>query len=483
MEYGLDHNYNKVLDTLKGTIKDDDNRVKARKHLRVERWLRVYIQLIEDFDEEKLKFFSDIFSDDFCWEGTGLKNKVVGERLTEEKNKNGKENPLDLADRYYLACKYCLEDKIPGLFEQIFMRFKRSALEEDGSDDDLRGELLENIKETSPIEAFWSFLINEQIGKLKEYGSIEGLQKSIQINSNKNWGEGIEFFYSKLHNDQSIYSKGDLLINAALSAVKGYKDSDIIEFCLLNMSDKQKKELLKRDFKENTYYAVLSELIDEYCFDSFKNLFDLIESNDLSFEQYGVILSSLSRKMLLSPDLAEQTKETIMYVWKHENFEKCRKSVFKDYSFVVMVTDLIVELRKESSDNENRKKEILEMLECVEHEQIEEVKNSLIHRMSTVHGISEEQSTEGEKLIEQLFSDLYRSFKDKKEGSVIQGNYWAGEPVGLLQSSFSLTHEKEHSVVQSSRSDVGAGEPVGSPQSSFSLTGVQCHVKPLSHSK
>lgn len=54
MESSLDHNYNKILDILKCAIKDEDNQVKARKHLRVERWLRVYIQLIEDFDEGKL---------------------------------------------------------------------------------------------------------------------------------------------------------------------------------------------------------------------------------------------------------------------------------------------------------------------------------------------------------------------------------------------------------------------------------------------
>ncbi|WP_419198840.1 hypothetical protein ACJZL3_01750 [Wolbachia endosymbiont of Rhagoletis cingulata] len=453
MESGLDHNYNKILDILKGAIKGDDNQVKARKHLRVERWLRVYIQLIEDFDEGKLKFFSDIFSDNSCWDGIKLKNKAVGERLTEEKNKNGKENPLDLADRYYLACKYCLEDKIPGLFEQVFMRFKRSAFEEDGSDDDLRRELLENIEETSPIEAFWSFLIDKQIGKLNEYKSVEGLQKSIQINSNKNWEEGIEFFYNKLHNDSSISSqdKNNLLIEAALSAVKGYKEVDTIEFCLSKMDDEQKKKLLNRDYKENTYYAVLSELIDEYCFDSFKNLFNLLESNGLSFEQYGVILSSLSKKMLLNSDLAEQTRETIMYAWKHKNFEECRKSVFKDYSFIVMVTNLIAELRKESPSNENRKKEISGILECVEHTQVKEMQDSLINRMSAVHGIGEEQFTQDQQLIEQLFSELDKSFKHKKEDPVVQGNDGAGEPSGLPQSSFSLT-DTPYNVKSSSHS-------------------------------
>ncbi|WP_264704953.1 hypothetical protein [Wolbachia endosymbiont (group A) of Gymnosoma rotundatum] len=452
MESGLDCNYNAILNRLTSAVKDSDKQTEARKRLRIERWLKVNIQLIENFSGVELEFFSDIFSDDSCWKGAGLKNEVVGERLTEEINKNGKENPLNVSKRYYLACKYCLEGKIPRLFEQVFIKFKNSAFEEDISDDKLKDELLDHHKESSPIKAFWSSLIDKQTGKLNEYTAVEGLKEAIRVNSRKNWEEGIEFFYNKLQNDPSIYSKGDLLINAALSAVKGYRDSDIIEFCLPNMSDKQKKELLKRDFKENTYYAVLSELIDEYCFDSFKNLFDLLESNDLSFEQYGVILSSLSRRMLLSSDLAEQTKETIMYVWKHENFEECRKSVFKDYSFIVMVTNLIVELRKESSDNENRKKEILGILECVKHTQIEEIQNSLIHRMSAVHGIGEERFTEDKKLIEQLFSDLDKSFKCKKGDLAAQG-------------------------------DDGAGEPAGLPQSRFSLTDAPCHVESSSHSK
>lgn len=70
MESGLDHNYNAILRTLTSAIKESDKQTEARKHLRIERWLRVYIQSIEDFSVEKLKFFSDIFSDSSCWDGT-----------------------------------------------------------------------------------------------------------------------------------------------------------------------------------------------------------------------------------------------------------------------------------------------------------------------------------------------------------------------------------------------------------------------------
>ncbi|MFT4314823.1 MAG: hypothetical protein AB3P11_07155 [Wolbachia pipientis] len=454
MESGLDCNYNAILNRLTSAVKDSNKQTEARKRLRVERWLRVNIQLIENFSGVELEFFSDIFSDDSCWEETGLKNKAVGERITEEKNKNEKENPLDLSDRYYLACKYCLEDRVPELFKQVFKRFKESALKRSRSDDELKKKLLDHIEETSPIEAFWSSLIDKQTGRLNEYGAVDGLKKAIQVNSRKNWEEGIEFFYNKIHNDKSIYNKGDLLINAALSAARGYKDADILEFCLLHMSDNQKKELLKRDFKENTYYAVLSELIDEYCFDSFKNLFDLLESNDLSFKQYGVILSSLSRKMLLNSDLAEKTRETIMYAWKHKNFEECRKSVFKDYSIKYAIADLIADSRKEGGKKSKAEK-ILEILKYTEVTQRQELKDSLIRTMSALHGVGEEQFAKDEELIEQLFSEL-----DKFSG-----------------------YEKEHSAIQSSRSDVGAGEPASSPQSSFSLTDAPYHVKSSSHSK
>ncbi|WP_065106876.1 hypothetical protein, partial [Wolbachia endosymbiont of Nomada ferruginata] len=381
---------------------------KARKHLRVERWLRVYIQLIEDFDEGKLKFFSDIFSDNSCWDGIKLKNKAVGERLTEEKNKNGKESPLDLADRYYLACKYCLEDKIPGLFEQVFMRFKRSAFEEDGSDDDLRRELLENIEETSPIEAFWSFLIDKQIGKLNEYKSVEGLQKSIQINSNKNWAEGIEFFYNKLHNDSSISSqdKDNLLIEAALSAVKGYKEVDTLEFCLSKMDDEQKKKLLDRDYKENTYHAVFNVLINQYYFDSFMELNKL--SSQFECERYTTFLSSLSDQVLKNPDLSEETKKCMMNVWERIiRFNQGRGdrtifSIFKDYSVTYIIANLIVDPSRQEVSKEGILGKILKHVNNKEMsgEEVIKVKDSVLSKIQLFHG--------GKKLQlgEQVFSKL-----------------------------------------------------------------------------
>ncbi len=453
MESGLDHNYNAILSRLTSTVRDGNKQTEARKRLRIERWLRVNIQLIEDFSGIELEFFSDIFFDDVCWDGVELKNKIVGAKLIEEKNQNGRENPLDLSDRYYLACKYCLEDMVPGLFEQVFTKFKNSAFEENISDDKLKDELLDHHKESSPIKAFWSSHIDKQSGKLKEYKPVEGLKEAIKINSNKNWGEGIEFFYNKIHNDKSIYNKGGLLINAALSAARGYKDTDILEFCLLHMSDNQKNELLKRDLKENTYHAVLSELIDGYCFSSFKNLFHSLEPKALSPRQYGVILSSLSGKMLLNSDLAEQAKEAIMYVWKHKSFEKCRKSVFKDYSIKYVVADLIVDLRKE--EKEKGVREILEILKYSEVTQRQELKDSLIRTMSALHGVGEEQLTKDQQLIKKLFSEL-----------------------GKLSEC-----EKEHSVAQSSGSDIGAGEPSGLPQTNLSLTGVPHNVKFSSPSK
>lgn len=441
MESGLDHNYNAILRTLTSAVRDSDKQTEARKHLRIERWLRVYIQLIEDFSMEKLKFFSDIFSDSFCWDGVRLKNEVVGNKIIEEKNQNERGNPLDLSDRYYLACKYCLEDKIPELFEQVFTRFKESVFGDHGSDDDMREELLEHIEETNPIEAFWSFLIDERSGKLKDYKLVDSLQKAIQINSSKNWEEGIEFFYNKLQSGPSTpkKEKDDLLIEAALSATKGYKDADVMEFCLLNMSDNQKKELLKRDFKENTYQAVLSELIDGYCFNSFKNLFDFLKLSDP--EQYGVILSSLSRKMLLNPDLAEQTREVIMYVWTHKSFEEQRKSIFKDYSIKYAIADLIVGSRKEDKKAE-KSREILEILRYTDVTQRQELKNSLLRTMSVLHGVGEEQFTKDQQLIEQLFSELGKFSEYRKERSVVQGSELAagaGDQGDLPQSSLSLT--------------------------------------------
>lgn len=444
MESGLDHNYNKILDILKGAIKDNDNQVKARKHLRVERWLRVYIQLIEDFDDERLKFFSDIFSDNSCWDGVKLKNKAVGERLIEEKNQSGKENPLNLSDRYYLACKYCLEDKIPGLFEQVFMKFKNSAFEEGSSDHELRNELLDHHRESSSIKAFWSFLVDGQFNNLKDYEAINGFKEAIE----KNWSEGIEFFYGKLQNDKDISNKGGLLVDAALSTLsvtrrRCYEDENIIEFCLLNMNDHQKKELSQKEPKGFVCRALLKKLANGCCFDSFKDLFNYLESNDLQFEEYGCFLSSLSGEVLKNPDLAEQAREAIMYIWEHKSFEECRKSVFEDYSIIYALADLVVNLRKEDGSNDKKEGEILKILKYIGSTQIQKVKDSLIKKMRVFHGIGKEQFTKDKQLIERLFSELGKSSERAKERSITQDRELAagaGDASFVPQSELSSTN-------------------------------------------
>ncbi|WP_353274727.1 hypothetical protein [Wolbachia endosymbiont (group B) of Hofmannophila pseudospretella] len=441
MESSLDHNYNKILDILKCAI--DDNQVKARKHLRVERWLRVYIQLIEDFNEEELKFFSDIFSDNSCWNGIKLNNKVVGERLIAERSNNGQENPLDLSDRYYLACKYCLEDKIPGLFEQVFERFKRSAFREVRSDDVLKEKLLNHIKETSPIKAFWSFLIDKQTGKLNEYQSVEGLQKSTQINSSKNWEEGIEFFYNKLQNDPGISSqdKDNMLIEAALSGVRGYKEVDTIEFCLSKTDSKQKEKLLERDYKENTYYAVLSALRDQYCFDSFMELSLLC--NQFTRENYATFLSSLSDKVLKNPDLSEEIKKCMMNVWERiikfgtqGHRRQSTFSIFEDYSVTCAIANLIVD---PSRQKEGALEKILKHVNNKEmsDEEIKKVKSLVLRKIQLFHG--------GKKLQlgEQVFSKLAE--EASKELSLGVGDI-------LPQSEISLATDALQNIKFSSHS-------------------------------
>lgn len=432
MESGLDHNYNKILDILKGAIKGDDNQVKARKHLRVERWLRVYIQLIEDFDEEKLIFFSDIFSDNSCWDGVRLKNEIVGERLTEEKNKNGKENPLNISKRYYLACKYCLEGEIPRLFEQVFIKFKNSAFEEDVSDDELKDELLDHHKESSPIKAFWSSLINKQIGKLNEYTTVEGLKEAIRVNSRKNWEEGIEYFYNKLHRDPNISSqdKDDLLIEAALSTVKGYKEVDTIEFCLSKMDDEQKKKLLDRDYKENTYYAVLNVLVGQYYFDSFMELSRLC--SQIECERYTTFLSSLSDQVLKNPDLSEETKKCMMNVWERiiklktqDRGEQSISSIFVDYSVTYTIANLIVDPSRQEVSKEEILGKILKHVKEMSGEEMIKVKDSVLSKIQLFHG--------GKKLQlgEQVFSKLAQ---EASKESILRE---AGDT--LPQSSLSTT--------------------------------------------
>lgn len=395
--------------------------------------------------------------------------------MTEEETKDGKENPLDLSDRYYLACKYCLEDKIPELFEQVFKRFKESVSDKSRSDIELKKRLLEHIEETNLIEAFWSSRIDKESGKLKEYKPVEGLQEAIKVNSSKNWAEGIEFFYNKLQSEPSTpkKEKDDLLIEAALSAVRGYKEVDTIEFCLCKMGNEQKKKLLERDDKENKYYAILSALRDQYCFDSFQDLINYLEYNNLTPEKYELFLSSISDQVLKNPDLAEETKKHLMGIWRHESFEEHRKYIFsndisiiKDSSMLFVIADLIVNLHMEKRDSEKgtKEREILEILKYVDNTQVQEITGFISRKLKVFHGVNDLQ------LVEQLFSKLGKTSPQDKKLNV--GDSSDGPNI------------KGSLVSQDKKLDVGDGDVSSLPQSKLSsTTDALCNIKLSSPNK
>lgn len=195
------------------------------------------------------------------------------------------------------------------------------------------------------MEYFWSSCLDKLSGELIDYASIEKFKEVIRINNETKWGEGLEFFYNRLQHDQRIKN---YLIDIVLSVSKEYIYTDIIEFCVLKMNNEQ-KELLQRDYKENNGH-ILFALVDQYHLQSLRDLLDHLNVSYFNSKEYEKLFDLLSDKILLNPDLVAQTKETMMYLWRHEQLRECRKDVCKGYGMEYAIANLVVNLRDDSNN-------------------------------------------------------------------------------------------------------------------------------------
>lgn len=165
-----------ILKKLQDIIKYSDSNIAAGRRLAIEKWVKTYTGEVEYLKDDELQFLYNVFRDENCWSGTRLNTATLGRMLTEEKI-GEINNPLC---RYNMACRYCVTDKIPQLFQEQLESYKSGFSSEEVDDDGrpatnnrkyVRNELLNAMNSEDPVLSFW---IDKKSGEFKKHDNAVG---------------------------------------------------------------------------------------------------------------------------------------------------------------------------------------------------------------------------------------------------------------------------------------------------------------------
>ncbi|NGZ19963.1 cytoplasmic incompatibility factor CifA [Wolbachia endosymbiont (group A) of Opomyza germinationis] len=411
---------------LQEAIKHPDPAVVAGRKSAIKRWVGVlqdnFMEHIKYFKGDKLKFLHNVFQDESCWSGIRLNNAVLGQRLTEEKI-GGIDNPLR---KYEMACSYCVVDKIHPLFQKRFEflknGFRPGARDGSGNpitDKYVRNSLLDTIKRNGSVFDFW---IDRESGELKKYDAVEGFNSAVKLK----WSEGVEYFYSHLKEEDKEKKLTEAII--ALSRVQSVeKDAPILDFCVNKVADKDTL-LQKLSQKDKGVYSLFAELI-EACF--FDTVHDLVQcwcykgvsergggdhSEEIfSYEEYKLLLSSLSNVMLENPEFNAQARSLIMEMWRCGRFYKHKEAAVDTSNFQVPIENALAGLVvnwERSGRKSDEKKEILEIMLFAKDrfpEKFESFKEVMIEDLRLCGRKGKKVNVDYGPFAEELFSELEKA--------------------------------------------------------------------------
>ncbi|WP_265036265.1 hypothetical protein [Wolbachia endosymbiont (group A) of Anomoia purmunda] len=430
-----------VLNKLKSVIQHTDSKVMAERRSAIERWVKTYIRQVEYLKDDKLQFLYNIFRDESCWSGTRLNNTILGQRFTEEKIGEIK-NPLP---RYDMACRYCVIDKIPLLFQEQFESYKSSFSSEEIDDDGkpatsnnkyVKSELLGYMKSQDPVFSFW---VDKKSGEFKRHVSAtEGFKKAIALK----WSEGVEYFYSLLNEREREITDAVTILSSVQCDHNG---AVTLDFCLSKMSDQAKNKLFKDSElskKDKVVYSLFSALIHQGFFDAMQAILPMfkdkiLEDKILSPRSYTLLLSSLSDMMLENSELTLQAREAIMNLIKCGNFNNHegreeKAAVFFSNGRVPIkraLAGLIVDWQLGCT----KKEEVLKVLQFAKEfcavESFMYFKKSVVDNLKMVGREGMRKNTDYGKLAEKLFAELDKTLPSGR-GDV--GG--AGNPYSLLEA-------------------------------------------------
>ncbi|WP_320157033.1 cytoplasmic incompatibility factor CifA [Wolbachia endosymbiont (group A) of Pheosia gnoma] len=417
---------------LQEAIKHPDPTVAAGRKSAIKRWVGVlqdnFMGHIKYFKDDKLKFLHEVFQDGDCWSGIRLNNAALGQRFTEEKI-GGIDNPLS---EYNIACRYCVVDKIPSLFEKQFDSYKRSfssnAVDGNGrpvKDDNkyILNSLLYGMKREDPVLSFW---IDRESGGLKKYDAVEGFDSAVKLK----WSEGVEYFYNHLKEEDKEKKLTEAIL--ALSRVQSVeKDAPILDFCVNKIVDKDTL-LQKLSQKDKGVYSLFAELIESCFFDTvhdlvqcwcYKEVSARGDCSDKIFSQrdYELFLSSLSDVMLKNPESNVQARSLIMEFWECGSLYQYRKAAVNTSNYTVptsgVFAELIVNWRREDiyktdEEKEIEKKEILDMMSFAKDcfpEKFELFKKLIIRDLRLCGREGKRVNVDYGLFAEELFSELEKT--------------------------------------------------------------------------
>ncbi|WP_353278922.1 cytoplasmic incompatibility factor CifA [Wolbachia endosymbiont (group A) of Udea olivalis] len=411
---------------LQEAIKHPDPTVAAGRKSAIKRWVGVlhdnFMEHIKYFKGDKLKFLHNVFQDEGCWSGVRLDNAALGQRFTEEKI-GGIDNPLR---KYEMACSYCVVDKIHPLFQKRFEsyrnKFPPGAF--DGKTETefgkyVRNSLLDSIKRKGPVFDFW---IDRESGELKKYDAVEGFDSAVKLK----WSEGVEYFYNHLKEEDKEKKLTEAII--ALSRVQSVeKDAPILDFCVNKVADKDTL-LQKLSQKDKGVYSLFAELVDSYFFDT---VHDLVQcwcykgvserrggdhsEKIFSYEEYKLLLSSLSNVMLENPEFNAQARSLIMEMWRCGRFYKHKEAAVDTSNFQVPIENALAGLVvnwERSGRKSDEKKEILEIILFAKDrfpEKFESFKEVMIEDLRLCGREGMEESINYDDLAKELFSELEKT--------------------------------------------------------------------------
>ncbi|WP_264686520.1 cytoplasmic incompatibility factor CifA [Wolbachia endosymbiont (group B) of Rhopobota naevana] len=446
-----------LLKNLQDIIKHTDPEIAAGRKLAIKRWAETYIENIKSFEGDKLQFLYNIFQNENCWSGARLDNAVLGQRLTEEKI-GEIDNPLR---RYDMACRYCVVDKIPSLFEEQFDSYKRSfssnAVDGNGrpvKDDNkyILNSLLYGMKREDPVLSFW---IDKESGELRQPGNAaEGFDSAVRLK----WSEGVEYFYNHLKEEDKEKKLTDTIL--VLSRVQSVeKDAPILDFCVNKVADKDTL-LQKLSQKDKGVYSLFAELIDSYFFDT---VHDLVQcwcykgvsergggdhsEKIFSYEEYKLLLSSLSNVMLENPEFNAQARSLIMEMWRCDRFYKHKEAAVDTSNFQVPIENALAGLVvnwERSGRKSDEKKEILEIIlfakDCFP-EKFESFKEVMIEDLRLCGREGMKEDIDYGNFAKELFSELEKAtLPPRDDGS---GDY-RRRSISIVEaedSSLSIRHD------------------------------------------
>ncbi|MFP3022004.1 MAG: hypothetical protein ACEY3K_03365, partial [Wolbachia sp.] len=266
-------------------------------------------------------------------------------------------------DRYRIACWCCFEEEIKAIFEE----FKSEQSDESWKN-------LVRKLDDGALMIYWSHAMNNQEHQLKlnnEHPCVYAFRCAMI----EKHVEALEFFWNKLQSIDSVSleRKEDLLMEAAYN--KGHFSADnvgMVDFCLRHLHEDKYPELLKRDFRKNSYYYTLNTLKGNYFFENAKKLFERLNPEYLSPDKYSTLMFAALDSIVSMPDdsFIKSGSNMLTSMWNRPGFEVHRQHYLNKLSEQLSSTrDLVVFLIKE-----NKAVEILsEIVNSLNQEQMQSI--------------------------------------------------------------------------------------------------------------